>query len=342
MYTKCFVALLILSGITSCNSKQANNPVITQRFIHKYGYDVSREEWENERYPGQIITTLQNGITMVAAYEEGDLHGITTYTHPYSNTIASQNYYDRGNLIKKISYDIRGLPLQEELFLSPQHYKITSWYTQGVPKCIEEYIQDRLSEGQYFSMNNELEAKIHLGTGEKICRNAQGKLLAKETYEQGNLLSITTYHVNGTPHIITPYKMSAVHGERKTFAATGEPIAIENFYSDQLHGVSTYFQNGVKYVDINFSHGQRHGMERRFIDGDILVQQIKWEHDRKHGPSTVYSDGFARTDWYFNDKIVAKERFDTLTEQDRLLITMTERANKNRLNSPNVSPSKVR
>lgn len=83
-------------------------------------------------------------------------------------------------------------------------------------------------------------------------------------------------------------------------------------------------------------------MERRFIDGDILVQQIKWEHDRKHGPSTVYSDGFARTDWYFNDKIVAKERFDTLTEQDRLLITMTERANKNRVNSPTVSPSKVR
>ncbi|GAB4186210.1 MAG: toxin-antitoxin system YwqK family antitoxin [Simkaniaceae bacterium] len=330
MHLRFYLVLVAFLGlITGCrNTSRSNEQVITQRFIHKYGYDVSKEEWENERYPGQVITTLRNGVTMTASYEEGILHGLTTYTYPYSHTIQSQYLYERGNLIKKTSFDIRGVPTQEELFLSPVYVKVTKWYAKGTPRSVEEYENGALVEGEYFSLSNETEAKVQNGFGERIERDEYGKLLCKENYENSAKILVTTYYPNGTPHMQIPYLNGKIHGERKVFAQTGEPLQIENFHNGILDGLSTYFQNGTKYLEISFVDGKRHGMERHFIDGETLVEETKWEHDFKHGPSIVYSDGFSRTQWFFNGYKVSKSKYDALTEQEKTMAAMTERAHK--------------
>ncbi len=323
------LALMAIGLATGCNkTNKANDQVITQRYIHKYGYDVSREEWENERYPGHVVTTLRNGVTMTASYEEGILHGLTTYTYPYSHSVQSQYLYERSQLVKKTSYDIRGVPQQEELFISPSHTKLTKWYANGTPRAVEEYENGILTQGEYYNFANEVESQVSCGSGLRIDRDSQGKLLTKENYDNYEKVLITTFYPNGTPHMVTPYHNDKIHGQRKIFAQTGEPLKVETFNNNLLQGTSTHFQNGSKYLEISFVNGNRHGIERHFVDGDTLVEETRWEYDYKHGPSTVYSDGYSKTDWYFNGYKVAKSKFDSLTDQERMMASMTERAQK--------------
>lgn len=105
----------LLVGCQTSN-KDKNDNVVSERYIHKYGYDVSKEEWESTGYPGQVVTTLRNGVTVTSSYENGILHGPTTHTFPHSKTTESLNIYERGNLVKKTTYDIRGIPQKEQVF----------------------------------------------------------------------------------------------------------------------------------------------------------------------------------------------------------------------------------
>ena len=70
-YSLPFLAILVLACENDANKKQ----VISQRYVHKYGYDVSRDEWKSELYPGQVLTTLRDGKTITETYEDGQLHG---------------------------------------------------------------------------------------------------------------------------------------------------------------------------------------------------------------------------------------------------------------------------
>ncbi len=51
-----FLSLLTLFG---CNNDKQNDNVISERYIHKYGYAVSKDDWEEKNYPGQVITDLE-------------------------------------------------------------------------------------------------------------------------------------------------------------------------------------------------------------------------------------------------------------------------------------------
>ena len=125
-----FFSFLVLGLLfTSCNKKNKKDEnVVSQRYIHKYGYDVSKDEWLLNKYPGQVVTVLKDGTTIASSYENGNLHGTTTFTYPYSQTIESLSIYENGNLIKKVSYNIKGLPKKEDIFLSDDHIKTSFWY----------------------------------------------------------------------------------------------------------------------------------------------------------------------------------------------------------------------
>ena len=317
------LSLLLASCRESRNS--GNDEIVSQRYIHKYGYDVSKEEWVNSGYPGQVITTLRNGVTICATYEDGLLHGSTTYTFPHSNTTESLNIYDHGDLIKKLSYNIRGVPEKEDLYFSPKHIKTTYWYSSGTPKCIEEKNGDDLMEAEYYNLKNEAEFRVVKGSGTRVQRDDYGQVTLKETIENGHPILVERFHANHTPHLIIPYRNGKIDGEKKTFAESGEPLSIEQWSEGYLHGLSTYFQNGYKILEVTFQYGLRHGPERHFIDGVTLVEETTWIENEKHGPSTVYCDGMSRTDWFYNNRKVAKNKYDELTERERAISLMDER-----------------
>ncbi len=312
--------------VTGCqSSKHKQNEVISQRYIHKYGYDVSQAEWEKSDYPGRVITTLRNGVRITATYEDNVLNGPTTFTFPHSQTLESSHIYEKGNLIKKLSYNIRGIPVQEEIYLSPTHIKTTQWYIDGTPMCIEERLFDELVNARYYNTKNEQVYQLTNGSGTRVVRDESGNITIKETINNGYPSLRETFHENGSPHTITSLKNGIPHGRKQVFAQSGEPISIEHLDMNKLHGLASYFQNGCRYLEIQFTHGLKNGLERHYIDGKTIVEESQWLKNKKHGPTIVYYDGMSRTEWFYNNDSVSKDKFRELCEREQMISIMNER-----------------
>jgi antitoxin component YwqK of YwqJK toxin-antitoxin module len=314
-----FLCAATLLSVTGCNDTKKEENVVSQRYIHKYGYAVSKEDWESKNYPGQVVTTLRNGVTETSTFENGVLHGPSTQTFPHSQTIASYFVYSQGNLVKEMSYDIKGMPISEKVHFSPTRYSLTLWYSEGSPLSVEEYMKDELLEGQYFNQKNETESRVEKGKGLRVARNQQGTLLSKDLIEGGYAVTRESFFANGTPESVTHYAKGLLHGEKKTFAPNGEPKVVEEYIAGKLHGKCTYFNNGRKEVEISYMNGLRNGLEIHYIDGAKTLEETLWENDKKHGPSAFYVEGDPQTTWFYDGKKVSKQRYDELVRLDDMI-----------------------
>ncbi|MCH9631354.1 MAG: hypothetical protein S4CHLAM37_13770 [Chlamydiia bacterium] len=327
---KSYLALVgvALLALCSCNKseKKHKKDVVTQRYIHKYGYDVSKDEWDANQFPGQVVTTLKNGVSIASTYEDGVLHGQTTYTYPHSQTLESLHLYEHGNLTKKISYDLKGIPQKEDTFLSPTHVKTKFWYKTGTPMCVEERVDNNLINGEYYSLQNEAESNVRDGMGTKTIRTQDGKLFAREVIEEGIVIGRESFHPNGSPHVVFAYRDGYIDGEKRVFGPTGDPVMLETYTKGKLDGLCTYFQNGYKYLESPFTLGRKEGIERQYIDGETLVEETEYHDGQKHGPSTFYSDGISKTEWYYNNELVSRTKFEELSEREKMISIMNERA----------------
>ena len=311
------VAILVLAG---CGNDQGNNQVISKRFIHKYGYAVSESEWDANNYPGQIVTTLRSGVTITSTHENGVLHGPTTHTHPHSQTVEYLYLYNFGEVKKEIVYDSLGMPVHEKVKLSPQRFCITMWYGDGTPMSVEDFAGEELLDGEYFTINNDIESKVQRGIGMRTRRDQHGLLLAKDYFEDGYLHKKETFYPTGEPESISFFRMNKKDGERRVFSEGGEPLAVEEWIGGQLHGKAAYYKNGNKQVEVYFINDARNGLETHFIDGDRVEQEISWNNDRRHGPTKFYvNDAVAKTEWYYNGKLVPKKRYDDLIFIDQMV-----------------------
>ncbi|NGX51262.1 MAG: hypothetical protein K1060chlam2_01127 [Chlamydiae bacterium] len=326
-FSTLLVLLLIIFSVgCQTSNKDKNDNVVSERYIHKYGYDVSKEEWEATGYPGTVVTTLRNGTTVTSSYEMGVLHGPMTHTFPHSNTTETLNIYERGNLVKKTNYDIRGIPQKELIFLSPSHVKVTQWYMRGTPLSVEEYHNTELLEGEYYNERNEPEYRVMKGSGTRIVRDQHEKMVAKEVIENGYAVLRETFHPHGIPYTITPLSGGKIDGVKNVFAPSGEPISTESYRQNRLHGPATYYQNGCRYLEVTYKQGLKDGIERHLVDGQTLVEETEWMEGQKHGPSILYFDGMSKTRFYYNDQLVSKERYRELNEQEENIAIMNDRA----------------
>jgi antitoxin component YwqK of YwqJK toxin-antitoxin module len=320
----CFLLASVAISLIACSKENDQKNIVSQRYIHKYGYDVPRDEWESQNYPGQIITTKLGGISVITSYEDGELHGSKTETYPHSQTIRIEEQYSRGHLKKRTEYNIRGIKQKEEEFLGPEHFIATTWYPNGTPKSREEFSFDHLIAGQYFNMSNELDSRIDNGSGEKVTRNQNGDILAKEVYNLGEITYVETYYPNNTPHTVTSFHKGQLHGDKKIFSISGEPLAVEKWQNGKLHGVATYYQNGCKYKEVPYVQGFKQGTERQYLDGDLLIEELQWDGNVRHGPSIVYYDGVARTTWFFEGEKVSRKKFDVLAQRNAYITAMNQ------------------
>lgn len=310
---------IVLLG--SCNDDDdSKDQIVSQRFVHKYGYAVAKEEWSAQKYPGQVITTLKNGVTITSSFENGKLHGPYTRTWPHSQTLQTYTLYSDGEPVKEVRYDNKGMPLSEIVQLSPTRQTQTLWYNDGTPLSIEEYANEELLEGQYFSMNNELEARVEKGVGKRIKRDANGYLLSQEDIKAGSVIKEETFYGNGMPESICQYKDGKLQGERKIFAENGEPLAIEHYSEGLLNGNVLVFLNGAKSRFIPFVQGYKQGKEIHYRDGNSISQEILWDKDRRHGPTIYFIDGIAHTQWYFEGDKVTHSKYEELCKRDEAVV----------------------
>ncbi len=305
--------------LASCHKNNQESNVVSERYIHKYGYAVSKNEFEERKYPGQVITSLKTGVTITATHENGKLHGPTTHTFPHSQTVESYYLYNQGNLVKQTLYDVHGMPLREEVQLSPTRFATTKWYSDGIPMLTEEYASAELVEGQYFSRQNDVESRVERGRGTRVIRDIQGILQAKEEIQQGFIVKRDTFYASGAPESTAHFIHGVLHGEKKSFAETGDPLAIKEFVNGKLHGKATFFKNGARAVEVHYLDGQKNGLEIHYLDGETISQEILWENDHKHGPSKYYVDGIAQVEYFYDGEKVSEHKWKELSNLDQMI-----------------------
>ncbi len=318
-YKICSILATAALVTSACQKDKNDDQVVSQVYIHKYGYAVSEKEWEEKNYPGQVISTLRDGSTVTATYEDGELNGPCSFTYPNSQTIEKYVFYQEGQPVKEILYDMAGMPIQETLQLTENTSSLTTWYADGVPRSTEEYSKDKLVDGQYFTTDNELETRVEEGTGLRILRDATGVLTCKDIIEAGLLAKRESFYPNGSPESIATYEEGQLNGERKTFTVTGEPLALEEWIKGNLHGVSTYYKNGIKELEISYLFGKKNGWENHFLDGESISRQIAWDNDVKHGPEIFTVPDGKKIVWHYNGKEVSRNRYEEMTRLDDMI-----------------------
>ncbi|NNM44243.1 MAG: hypothetical protein HKM07_07875 [Chlamydiae bacterium] len=309
---------------TSCNDKKTDEQIVSQSYMHKSGYAISKQEWEAQNYPGQVVTTLRDGVTIYATYEDGVLHGPSSHTYPHSKTIESYFLYNEGDLVKETYYDTMGMPIKENSYVSPTRYTATVWYKSGSPLSVEEFSGNELLDGQYFNTKNEVDARVIKGKGHRIIRDNQGILKIKDEVQGGFIVKRETFYPSGTPESIAIYVKGLPHGTKKTFAETGEPLAIEEWAFGLLHGNSVYFKNGAKYLETSYEEGKKEGYETHYANGDTVIEKTLWLNDRKHGPSNFYIDGSVFTTWFYDDEAVSQKKYIDMRSLDEKIISASE------------------
>jgi antitoxin component YwqK of YwqJK toxin-antitoxin module len=311
-----YIAAFIVS---SCQTTIPPDQIMSQKFVHKYGFDVSVDEWDQRSQEGQEIAKLKNGVTITRTFENGNLHGPTTYTFPNSETVEKILIYDQGNLLKQTLQDSKGVPIQEEAYEFDDRVIYTFWNENGVPLSVEEYNVDLLVNGKYFSLEHELEAQVENGNGFRIKRERSGLLISRDQIEDGIMTGRTTYHPNGQIHTVSHYEDYQLHGKQSKFTSSGRPLMTLHWDRGVLDGMKTVYRNGVKTSEIPYVHGQKNGMETHYDDLGNLIAKITWRNDKKHGCSKSYTEEGQDSEWFFNGFLVTAEKFELLESREQMV-----------------------
>lgn len=316
---KIFTLLGLLFIVASCQNKDDNSGVVSQKFVHKYGFEISEKEWSARNKNGQVVTSLQNGVIQTSSYSNGQLHGIVTYTFPNSEIIQEKQVYSEGKLVKKTLYEPSGLPTQEFVFDTEGTKIITIWDKNGVPLSMEEYDSGLLWSARYFNSQNEIEASITDGNGTRIQRDQSGKMLSKEKFENGKLIARTTFHANHEIQSECTFDDYQLHGVQKTFSPDGKLLTTATWNKGKLEGLMQFYRNGVLFTEIAYKDGKKHGTEKEYSQNNELIRETHWENDQRHGSTCYHSDDFTDTQWFWRGTAVDFKRFKALECREQLL-----------------------
>lgn len=310
--------------LTSCGMSGDGNSVVSQQYVHKYGFEISQAEWEAREQDGKEVLLLDNGVKVTRSFENGILHGSSTFTFPHSDVVEKLHVYDNGTLLKQLVNDSSGLPIREEAYGFDDRLTVTLWDEKGVPLSIEEYENDALLEGSYYTPDHVLEAKVEGGLGERIKRDRAGLLLSRDSIVQGAMAARTTYHPSGQIHTISHYEDGQLQGEQLKFTATGRPLMALNWDHGTLHGTKIVFRNGQKVAEIPYQHGVKEGVEFHYDDLGYLTAEITWRQDKRHGPTLLHNDQTTETEWFFEGTSVSAERFQRLENNEMMVADISD------------------
>jgi antitoxin component YwqK of YwqJK toxin-antitoxin module len=319
-----FLPWITCAGVllTGCHSNKNNGDVVSQQFVHKYGFGVSEQEWEERAQDGQVITMMKDGVKATHSFENGQLHGNTTYTFPHSSIVEKLLVYDQGSLLKEVLNDAGGIPIREDVYEFDDRTIITQWDEKGSPLAIEEYVNESLIDGKYYTTEHELEGQVENGFGTRVKRDRSGLLLSRDRFEKGVIAQRVSYHPNGQTQSVSNYEDYQLHGEQVKNTPTGKPLMVQYWNHGVLDGIKTIYRNGIKIAEIPYVNNQKQGTELHYDDFGTLTAEIQWKNDKKHGISRFHSEEMTENEWFFNGQAVNQQKFEMLETRERLVAEM--------------------
>lgn len=311
-------------AFTACQTNSSLDQIVSQTYIHKYGFETTEEDWEAREQDGQVVSVLKNGVKVSKSFQDGKLHGLTTYTFPHSPVIEKQSLYDEGILLKEQINDPSGIPVREEIYEFGNRTIITLWDEKGVPLSIEEYEDEILKEAKYYTPDHELEASVVDGCGERVKRDRAGVLISRDEIRNGIMTCRTTYHPNGNPHTVSHYENYQLQGKQMKFTASGTPLMELNWNENVLDGNKIIYRNGKKIALIPYVKGKKHGLELHYDDLGYLTAEIPWQNDKKHGQAQLHAEESSETEWFFRGQSVGAHKFKMLENREKILTEFNE------------------
>ncbi len=319
------LSFVLSSGLilASCQNHGAIDQILSQKYVHKYGFEVSPEEWEERSQDGSLVEELKNGVKITHSYENGTLHGPTTYSFPHSSVVEKLLVYDQGSLLKETVFDQAGMPMREDLYEFDERNIITLWSDRGIPLSVEEYENEVLIEGQYYTPDHELEAKVENGYGYRVKRTREGLLVSKDLMKNGLIAERTTFHPNGEIHTVSHYHDYQLHGSQMKYTASGRPLMELSWNHGVLDGLKTIYRNGIRVAEIPYVNGSKHGTECHYDDLGTLISETSWRNDKKHGCCKTYTEDSTDSDWFHNGMLVDAQKFIRLEQREQLVAELS-------------------
>jgi antitoxin component YwqK of YwqJK toxin-antitoxin module len=295
----------------SCQRQRSNNEIVCETYVHKYGVEVAPEDWSNRGQNGTVIAVRKDGVTVSTTYAEGMLHGDTTHSYPHSKALERCQTYENNHLVAETTYYPSGEAQMTVSYLNDNERELACWYETGEPRSGERWHGNLLLDGEYYTIQQELEAEVHNGHGLHVLRNTLGDLISHEQYAEGECTSVTTFHSNGMPREITPKTHGKIDGVVQHFYADGSPESTEEWRAGLRHGLTTLYQNGVAISRTPYVNGRRQGVEEHG-DGAGVSTRVTWLNDMRHGPTDRYVDGHVTREWFYCDEPVTAGNFALL------------------------------
>lgn len=306
------LACVLLLGACSSSPQQE---VVKTAYYHSYGPEIPAQDWKEQGSCGEIVETLKNGVQVRREYENGVLHGTSSWTYPYSKVVERVEEYENGKKILEGKNYENGVPETEEEWESGDKRFVHSWYTDGAPRLLEEYQKELLVEGKYFTLDGEVEGSISSGSGLRVERTRTGVLATKEEYRSGDVRKREVFYPNGQLREVVLMQGNKKHGERRQYAENGQTVAIENWTFGSLDGVQLYFENGLPAKQVPYLLGKKEGKEIHFRPGtEEVLAEIMWHNDQRHGISKSYVASRPMTEWYWKDGKVTEAQYHARTE----------------------------
>lgn len=314
------ISFLLLGSLvfTACQNTSSLDQVLSQTYVHKYGFETTEKDWEERERDGLVVSVLKNGVKVSQSYENGKLHGSTTFTFPHSAIIERTQVYGQGILLKDQLNDSAGMPIREEIYEFDNRVLVTLWDEKGVPLSIEEYDGELLTEGKYYTADHELEASVISGMGERVKRDRSGLLISKDQIQNGVMSCRTTHHPNGGVHTISHYNNYELHGAQMKYTASGRPLMELNWKNGVLDGPKIVYRNGLRVAVIPYQDGKKQGTEFHYDDLGNLTAEIEWLEDQKHGITKLHSEEETESEWFFKGQSVSADKFRTLETRDQI------------------------
>lgn len=313
-----------LAIFTACTTHDSADQIVSQTFVHKYGFETTAKDWEAREQDGQVVSVLKNGVKVTKSFENGILHGLTTYTFPHSLIVEKQQLFDEGVLLKEQINDALGMPIREEVYEFGNRTIVTLWDDKGVPLSIEEYDDELLMEAKYYTSEHELDASVACGNGERVKRDRTGLLISRDGIRNGVMVTRTTFHPNGNTHTISQYDNYQLHGKQLKFTASGKPLMELNWCNNVLNGDKIVYRNGKKIAVIPYVLGKKEGTELHYDDLGFLTAEIQWRNDKKHGLTQMHTEDSTDSEWFFNGQTVNAERFKMLERRELIMSDFNE------------------
>ena len=289
--------------------------IVEKQYIHKYGVEVTRRDWEERGGDGKVIFVQKNGVKAARAYHSGQLEGESSYTFPFSETIQSREIYKNGVLIKKIDHYMSGMPKKEVQYReNKEPYLVVQWYESGTPYCKEELDGKKIVYGEYYGMSHQVESKVVMGEGTRTVRDGFGAFISLDTISEGVIATKTLHHPNSVPKERVSYSDGMIAGIKTTFYPGGEPNTVEEWSNGRQEGITQVFQNGEKISEVEYKRGNKHGIEKRFRNGKETVEEITWFKNKRQGPSYRHIQGQVETDWYHQGSKVSMSVYNQLNQ----------------------------